>query len=919
MPLEHFGGPRLGEGSNRRAPRPLSEPGVLDARRAGVSRAASDAHAARQARDRLRSERGDAGDAGDDEDRAVLSKLTGVSRSVSWGRAQAEASHRAPSSACTSGDQTPKPMRSASARTPSGSRLRPHYTNAALSMSPTVSSNDIPEDAELASQRSSPASSAAFSLRSLSSLSRHGSLREQDTHAGEALRQWQASPAPAPTSAPPSAPERPPRRPVMEAAAPGELQRPIVLSPKQEACESFAPEAYDVPPPRVQPGRLDQALPPLPPDEAPSSRMPALDLAAPVSPRTAVARPEGEAVRPRAADDVPSAGAADTTWPLPLRERRSVQEGTSGASDLQFSIARKHAGSFQSRALLQPMSRSLYSLGPDEMAGGADASGTASEGRSRTRLSRFFSKLFSEQRASSAGSDTDSVPSFSPRASVAATSPVGAGYAALARDGGRSPLSDTGLQRTPYTSTTSLMHLASSQMLPRRPLSPMIGAVPTQDDDLSDTEEEHEIHGLTPRSATPAHSLSPSATRQASAASLVVPPALAAPALGVALGAEAEALPRTHTIDDYDIGEDMGSGAYGFVRRARLLGDPPGAEDVVIKYIVKSCILADSWRRHRAYGTIPAEIFVLLQLQQTPYIPPPVPPAYIKDKAHWMQVRQTLLAAQQRGEVTGHPGICKLLDFFEDEEYYYLVMPRFGDGQDLFEYVESSTYGLDPADVRNCLGQVCDVIAYMHANNIVHRDIKDENVILDRYKMTQLIDFGSAARLRANRTFDTFSGTMDYAAAEIIQGEKYTGPPQDVWAFGVMAYVLVCGECPFRHAQEVVQGLAPDSRPMQVLRHFCLEQHAAPPSDGAHASPPAEAAASDGGGDLRHALDLIVQCLQLDPEQRPTAAELLRHRFLLGASGWLGSESRRGVDAHTERVASPPTQRKPADSTSASS
>ena len=132
MPLEHFGGPRLGEGSNRRAPRPLSEPGVLDARRAGVSRAASDAHAARQARDRLRSERGDAGDAGDDEDRAVLSKLTGVSRSVSWGRAQAEASHRAPSSACTSGDQTPKPMRSASARTPSGSRLRPHYTNCLL-------------------------------------------------------------------------------------------------------------------------------------------------------------------------------------------------------------------------------------------------------------------------------------------------------------------------------------------------------------------------------------------------------------------------------------------------------------------------------------------------------------------------------------------------------------------------------------------------------------------------------------------------------------------------------------------------------------------------------------------------------------------------------------------------------------------
>ncbi|WFC94827.1 serine/threonine protein kinase [Malassezia brasiliensis] len=920
MPLEHFGGPRLGEGSSRRAPRPLSEPGVLDARRAGVSRAASDAYAATHAREPLRTERGDPGD---DEDRAVLSKLTGVSRSVSWGRAQAEANHRTSPSASASGDQTPKPVRSASARTPSGSRLRPHYTSATLSMSPTVSSNDIPENTELASQRSSPASSAAFSLRSLSSLGRHGSVREQDTHACDELRQSQHSPAaesvslPAPTSA--SAPAQSP--------APGELPRAIVLSPKQEASASLSPDVDGVAAvraeaaPRMQPGRLDQALPPLPPasphasPRASASPVPALDLAVPVSPRTPAACPEGETARVRPTDDVPTSSAADLSWSLPLRERRSVQEGALHASDLQFSIARKHAGSFQSRALLQPMSRSLYTLAPDDGAGGADASGSASDGRSRTHLSRFFSKLFTEPRASSAGSDTDSVPSFSPRASIAAASPVGAGHAAVPRDGGRSPLSDTGLQRTPYTSTSSLMQLTSSQLLPRRPLSPRASVVPTQDDDLSDAEEEHEIHGLTPRSATPARSLSPSATRHASVATLVVPPALAAPApvpapaLGVALGAEAEALPRTHTIDDYEIGEDMGSGAYGFVRRARLLGDPPGAEDVVIKYIVKSCILADSWRRHRAYGTIPAEIFVLLQLQQTPYIPPPVPPAYIKDKAHWMQVRQTLLAAQQRGEATGHPGICKLLDFFEDEEYYYLVMPRFGDGQDLFEYVESSTYGLDPADVRNFLGQVCDVIAYMHANNIVHRDIKDENVILDRYKMTQLIDFGSAARLRANRTFDTFSGTMDYAAAEIIQGEKYTGPPQDVWAFGVMAYVLVCGECPFRHAQEVVQGLAPDSRPMQVLRHFCLEQHAAPPSGGP-AVPHHETAASDGGGDLRHALDLIVQCLQLDPEQRPTAAELLRHRFLQGASGWLGSESRRSAEAPAEHVANAPGARK---------
>ena len=76
----------------------------------------------------------------------------------------------------------------------------------------------------------------------------------------------------------------------------------------------------------------------------------------------------------------------------------------------------------------------------------------------------------------------------------------------------------------------------------------------------------------------------------------------------------------------YELGEEIGSGAYGFVRRAR---SRDRGEEVVIKYIFKSSIFADSWRRHRIYGTIPGEIFVLLQLQHTSYTPPPSPPRYI--------------------------------------------------------------------------------------------------------------------------------------------------------------------------------------------------------------------------------------------------------------------------------------------------
>ncbi|WFC99512.1 serine/threonine protein kinase [Malassezia yamatoensis] len=898
MPLEHFGAPRLGESSSSRVSRPLSEPGLPDKlRRGGVGRAASDAHTMTQSRNRLREERKLPND---DEDSNVLSKLTGVSRSVSWGRVQAEENQR-------NTLNTPKAVRSASGRLASGSRLRPQSIAPSLSMSPTSSPYDPLDNGELHSQKSSPASSAAFSLRSISSLSRDGSLRDKGYSATDDTHRWRQQPSGDITSSP---------SPYLADSTHG-----LVLSQEGNAATDFhssddfgARPSWHVPVKTATQERLDQELPPIPilaNDDAQTSKLspvPALDLAVPIpaSPRTTVSNlssPPTSSIsylsewntKPSRPDPPWMTGTADVPTPS-VRERSSIPESSSSMSVhemLQFSIARKHAGGYHRRPWPNPMTRSLQSLPADDSTGN-DGSGSSQDTRSRPRFTRFLTKLFNDTRSSSAGSDSDSLQSFSPRGSFANGSPAASVHPAVIRDtGGKSPMSESQLQRTPYTSTSSLMQLASAPFYPRTPRSPLVGPIPTQDDDCSDSEESREIHGLTPRSGTPARVLSPTVTRRSSVSNLQVPASNLPIPAGMTLVAPIpswEAVQdssRPHTIDDYDIGEDMGSGAYGFVRRARLLEDAPNAEDVVIKYIVKSCILADSWRRHRTYGTIPAEIFVLLQLQQTPYTPPSTPPSWIQDKSHWMQVRQHLVSEQQQGHITGHPGICKLLDFFEDEEYYYLVMPRFGDGRDLFEYVESSKYGLDPAEIRNFLGQVCDVMAYLHANHVVHRDIKDENVILDRFGMTQLIDFGSAARVRANRLFDTFSGTMDYAAAEIIRGDKYVGFPQDVWAFGVMAYVLVCGECPFQNPSEAILGLVNESRPMQLLQQFCFEE----------ANPRSESefiASSDlhsGKGELFYLYDMIVQCLKLEPDQRPTAADLLRHRFLIGSAGWSGTEA----------------------------
>lgn len=225
----------------------------------------------------------------------------------------------------------------------------------------------------------------------------------------------------------------------------------------------------------------------------------------------------------------------------------------------------------------------------------------------------------------------------------------------------------------------------------------------------------------------------------------------------------------------------------------------------------------------------------------------------------------------------GHPNICKLLDFFEDREFYYVVMPRFGTGVDLFDRVESQPAGLEPFEVRSLVGQLTDALRFLHANGIVHRDIKDENVILDGDGRCQLIDFGSAAHWRPGKRWDTFSGTLHYASPEILRGEMYGGKEQDVWALGAVCYVLLVCETPFAELpDEVLAGLAPGSRAEEALEARC---------GGAHAMDGLEA---EGGGALGDAADFVRRCLEMEQGERPTAEQLLGHRYLVGNGGWVG-------------------------------
>jgi len=111
---------------------------------------------------------------------------------------------------------------------------------------------------------------------------------------------------------------------------------------------------------------------------------------------------------------------------------------------------------------------------------------------------------------------------------------------------------------------------------------------------------------------------------------------------------------------------------------------------------------------------------------------------------------------------------------------------------------------MEEAECRSIFRQVVDAIHHLHTKAfVVHRDIKDENVVLDGEGRIKLIDFGSATYIK-NGPFDVFVGTIDYAAPEVLQGKAYGGCEQDVWALGILLYTIAYKENPFYNLDEIL-------------------------------------------------------------------------------------------------------------------
>ncbi|KAH9942815.1 Pkinase-domain-containing protein [Amylocystis lapponica] len=142
-----------------------------------------------------------------------------------------------------------------------------------------------------------------------------------------------------------------------------------------------------------------------------------------------------------------------------------------------------------------------------------------------------------------------------------------------------------------------------------------------------------------------------------------------------------------------------------------------------------------------------------------------------------------------------HPYICGMREMIIHPHHYYMVFEYVNGGQ-MLDYIISHGR-LRERVARKFARQIGSALDYCHRNNVVHRDLKIENILISQTGNIKIIDFGLSNLFDPVNHLSTFCGSLYFAAPELLNAKVYTGPEVDVWSFGVVLYVLVCGKVPF--------------------------------------------------------------------------------------------------------------------------
>ncbi|XP_065216058.1 serine/threonine-protein kinase SIK3-like isoform X6 [Planococcus citri] len=142
-----------------------------------------------------------------------------------------------------------------------------------------------------------------------------------------------------------------------------------------------------------------------------------------------------------------------------------------------------------------------------------------------------------------------------------------------------------------------------------------------------------------------------------------------------------------------------------------------------------------------------------------------------------------------------HPHIIKLYQVMETDKMIYLVT-EYASGGEIFDYLVNNG-PMKEEEACRVFQQIVSAVQYCHSMNIVHRDLKAENLLLDSNNDIKLADFGFSNTFVEGQPLSTWCGSPAYAAPELFEGQEYDGPKADIWSLGVVLYVLVSGSLPF--------------------------------------------------------------------------------------------------------------------------
>ena len=274
----------------------------------------------------------------------------------------------------------------------------------------------------------------------------------------------------------------------------------------------------------------------------------------------------------------------------------------------------------------------------------------------------------------------------------------------------------------------------------------------------------------------------------------------------------------------------------------RSPGPTPLGSRYVLDYPVGQGSFGRVWRgRRTSDGTL-----VAIKVPRERYVgDPDVTARFLRER--------TMLQA------LSHPHLVTVYDLVVEGDTLAVVM-EFVQGQDLRQL--ASTAGIETDHALTVLAQVAHALAYIHANGVLHRDIKPENILVGRRQgqpWAQLTDFGLAwvADGRHLTGSSALVGTPAYLAPELLTGRPY-GPAVDVYALGVTAYELLCGQRPFD-----------GENPLGVMRAHLEDQPGRPDSM------------------AEEHWRVVRACLAKRPQERPTSAQLaayLDDLLIMGSS-----------------------------------